>query len=147
MRWLIDFFKEYQLSSVLRERISLAEKELDKKKAEAEALRKERDDLKREVEQLRSQVASDVDHSDLSQETCRVLIYLFRADGDDCETGLMTDELQMEQGVTKYHLDLLQEHGLAQCIGGNVTDGSVYWELTPKGRRYVVERGLLERPS
>ena len=147
MGWLVDLLKEVPLSAVLRERISLADKELDKEKAEAEALRKERDDLKREVEQLRSQIASDVDHGDLSQETCRVLVYLFLADGDDCETGLMAHELQMKRSVTNYHLDLLQERGLVHCIGGNVIDGSVFWGLTPEGRRYVVERGLLDRTS
>lgn len=147
MGWLVDLLKEVPLSAVLRERVSSAEKKYDKARAEAEALRQEVDRLKREVEQLRSQIALNTDHSDLSHETCNVLIYLFRADGDDCETGLMTDELQMERGVTNYHLDLLQEHGLAQCIGCNVTDGSVYWELTSKGRRHVVERGLLDGTS
>ncbi len=145
MRWVIDLFKEWQLSPILRERLSLAEKELKEKKVEGEALRKDRDEWKREAEQLRSQAASDVDHGDLSEETCDVLIYLFRTDGEDCDAGFMADDLQMERGIANYHLDLLHECGLAHLIGGNVIDGSVFWGLTSKGRRYVVEKGLLDR--
>ena len=95
MRWLVDIFKEYLHSAVLRE-------ERDKAKAEAESFRKKAEELERRL---------DANHSDLSHETCRVLIYLFQSDEDDCETDLMTDELQMEQGMIKYHLDLLQERG------------------------------------
>ena len=63
----------------------------------------------------------DADHSDLSEETCDVLVYLFQSEGEGCDTSFMADDLQMEQGVANYHLDLLQERGLAHCIGRNVS--------------------------
>ena len=147
MRWLIDFFKEYQLSAVLRERVSSAERARDEEKANAEALRLEVDELKREVEQLRSQIELDVDPSDLKQETCKVLIYLFRSDGENSDIGCMADALKIEQGIAQYHLDLLERHGLARLIGGNVIYGHVYWDLTSKGRRYVIEKGLLDQTN
>ncbi len=147
MRWLVDLLKEYLLSAVLREKVSSAEKERDKAKAEAEALRQRVDKLEREIERLRSQIELDADHSDFSQETRNVLIYLFRSDGEDCDTGLMAHDLQMEQGVTNYHLDVPEKRGLARCTGGNVIDGRVFWGLTPDGRRHVVEKGLLDRTN
>lgn len=136
MSWLINLFKEYLLSDFLREKVSSVERERDKAKDEVEFYRQKVDELERKL---------DADHSDLSEEACDVLAYLFKSEGEGCDTSFMADDLQMEQGVANYHLDLLQDCGLAHCIGGSVIDGSVFWGLTPKGRRYVVERGLLDR--
>ena len=57
--------------------------------------------------------------------------------------GALAQRLQMERGVAEYHLDQLKTRGLAVCTGGNYLHGYVYWGLTPEGRRYVVENGLI----
>ena len=49
----------------------------------------------------------------------------------------------MDRGVLEYHLDRLNEAGLAETTGGNYLHGHIYWGLTPKGRQYVVERNLI----
>ncbi|MCY4131120.1 MAG: hypothetical protein OXF39_00550 [Nitrospira sp.] len=136
MNWLFNLIKEYLLSDFLREKVSSVEKERDEAKVEVEFYRQKVDELERKL---------DAAHSDLSEETCDVLVYLFSCEGENCDIGCMADALKIERGMAQYHLDLLESLELAHCTGGNVLWEHTYWDLTPKGRRYVVEEGLLER--
>lgn len=145
MSWLINLLKEYLLSDYLREKVSSVEKERDEAKAEAESFRQKANELERKVEQLSSQNVLDADHSDLSEETCDVLVYLFRSDEESFDIDCMADALKIEHGIAQYHLELLERRELAHSVGGNSLYGHVYWELTCEGRRYVVEEGLLDR--
>ena len=55
----------------------------------------------------------------------------------------MSSVLQIDLGMTKYHLDQLKELKFAQLTSASQTD--TYWIITPNGRRHVVERKLIGR--
>jgi hypothetical protein len=55
----------------------------------------------------------------------------------------MAGRLGIEKGLVKYHCDLLRERGLADISGGNYLHGHTYWGLTPKGRKYAVDKKLI----
>jgi hypothetical protein len=81
--------------------------------------------------------------SELTADTTRVLVYLFGTDEyDDRAVGAISRNLQMQKAMVKYHLDELDRAKLAAC--GSWYDGDAYWGITPAGRSYVVQHGLLE---
>src|SRR3989442_1763854 len=97
--------------------------------------------LERENAELRAQIPHRKETS-LSEDTARVLVQIFKAkDIDDRDVGAMARALGMDRGVLQYHLDRLEEAGLADVTGSS-GDGHIYWALTPNGRQYVVERNL-----
>jgi hypothetical protein len=76
----------------------------------------------------------------LADETIRVLVHMFRADNyEHREVNAMAKALQLEENVLRYHLDRLQEAKLTETTGFNYVQGAAYWDLTPDGRRYVIE--------
>jgi DNA-binding transcriptional ArsR family regulator len=80
--------------------------------------------------------------SSLGHDTTRVLVHIFRSPTlGEREVRAMSLALQLQRSVLQYHLDCLNEAGLADIASGNV-DGSIYWTLTPQGRRYVVDQKL-----
>jgi DNA-binding transcriptional ArsR family regulator len=54
----------------------------------------------------------------------------------------MALHLRLERNVLRYHLDRLKEAKLVDTAGANARYGTLYWDLTAEGRRYVVERKL-----
>ncbi len=142
MGWLLDTLKEVPLSAVLKERIALAEQKYDRAVEETQELRKKIAELEQELAELRAK-RSPEPAGDLSNDLCQVLVYLFRATGNDRDVGALAQQLQMERGVAVYHLEQLDARGLVVHAGGNYLYGHVYWVLTPEGRRYVVENGLI----
>ena len=144
MNWLINLFKEIQLSPVLREKLSKVERERDEAKAEVESYRQRVNELELKVEQQRCQIELDAFDIDFSEGACNVLRYLFLCEGENCDIGCMADSFKITRGLAQYHLDLLASLELACCTGGNTIHEHVYWDLTVKGRRYVVEKGLLD---
>jgi DNA-binding transcriptional ArsR family regulator len=73
-----------------------------------------------------------------------LVVQAFRAKQvEELDVGNMARALNMDRGVLEYHLDRLNEAGLAETTGGNYLHGHIYWGLTPKGRQYVVERNLI----
>jgi DNA-binding MarR family transcriptional regulator len=83
-------------------------------------------------------------NDDLSDDTIRVLIYMFKAANYlSRDIGAIAIALRLERGIVQYHLERLHEANLAESAGGNYLHGHVYWDLTPEGRRYVVERKLI----
>jgi hypothetical protein len=86
--------------------------------------------------------SSQQQQSPLSDDAIRVLVKIFNSPTlDDREVRAMSLTLQLQRNVLQYHLDCLNQAGLADIAGGNI-DGSVYWNLTPQGRRYVMEQRL-----
>lgn len=143
MGWLQDLLKEVPLSSVLRERVVLAEEKFDSASKEVRDCKKRIADLEQEIEALRAQIPSEP-AGELATDTTRVLVYVFRAaELDDRDVGAIATALEMERGVLQYHLDRLSDAGLAEVTGGNYVHGHVYWGLTAEGRRYVVEMRLI----
>jgi DNA-binding transcriptional ArsR family regulator len=139
---LQDLLKEVPLSSVLKERVALAEEKYDGAMKEIEGYKQKVTSLERENENLRAQIPKS--DGTLSDDTARVLVHLFKAATQvDRDVGVMSRQLTLEQGVLKYHLDRLKEGGLADIVGGNYVHGHTYWALSPKGRQYVVERKLI----
>ncbi len=83
-------------------------------------------------------------NSDLDDDAQRVLVYLFKTGSvDDRTVRIMSSRLSMDEGMLKYHLDCLDENGFAENAGGNYVSGDIYWAITPKGRRYAVDRKLV----
>ena len=144
MSLLQDLFKEVPLSSVLRERVALAEEKYERASREAETYKQRIAALERQNETLRVQISSKPVVNGLSSDTARVLVHLFRArDMYARDVGAMAEKLRFERVVLQHHLDGLQETGLAETTGVNCLHGHVYWAPTPEGRRYVVESKLI----
>jgi hypothetical protein len=142
MGWLQDLLKEVPLSSVLKERVALAEQMYDQAAKEIEGYKQQVASLESENENLRAQIPKS--GGTLSEDTARVLVHLFKAvKQDDRDVGVMSRQLGMEQGVVKYHLDRLKEAGFAYMTGGNYVRGHAYWALLSNGRQYVVEHKLV----
>jgi DNA-binding transcriptional ArsR family regulator len=143
MGWLQELLKEVPLSSVLKERVALAEEKFERASKEIESCKQRIAALERENEMLHAQIPSEVPIA-LGSDTARVLVSLFRAANmEERDVGAIARKLAMERGVLQYHLDRLQEAGLADVTGSNYLDGHVYWGLTTEGRRYVVEHKLI----
>jgi DNA-binding MarR family transcriptional regulator len=143
MGLLQDLLKEVPLSSVLKERVALAEEKFERASKEIESYKQRVAALERENEMLRAQIPSKPPRT-LDGDTARVLVGLFKAaEMEDRDVGAMARELVMERGVLQYHLDRLQEAGLADVTGANYLHEHIYWGLTPKGRQYVVEEKLI----
>jgi hypothetical protein len=143
MSLLQDLLQEVPLSAVLRERVTLAESRFAEANRQMETLKQRVQTLEIENAELRAQIPKG--GVQLSPDTCRVLVHLFRTrELEERDVGAMADALQMEGGVLQYHLDCLQESNLADVSGGNYVHGHVYWTSTPEGRRYVVEQRLIQ---
>lgn len=137
MGWLQDLLQEVQLSGVLLERVKAAEEQYTQ---QITSLTQRVAHLEKENAGLRDQLPKP---SEVQNDTTRVLLALFRApDIDHREVRVISRQLEMERSVLQYHLDQLEEAGLATLGGGNYVTGAVYWSLTPAGRKKVVEERL-----
>jgi hypothetical protein len=144
MSLLQDLLTEVPLSAVLRERVTLAEERFQRANEEVQVCRQRIAALEEEIKSLRTKLPVEPVAKDIGDDTIRVLLHLFRAsDMDHRDVGIMAQALQFEKSVLQYHLDRLDEIGLAEVTGANYLHGHVYWALTPEGRRYVVERNLI----
>jgi DNA-binding transcriptional ArsR family regulator len=144
MGWLQDLLQEVPLSSVLRERVTLAEQKYAQALEDLEASRRRVAELEQENRTLRAQIPPAATKDELGDDTRRVLVYLFKAkDVDARDVGNMARASGMERSVMQYHLDRLRDANLAESVGGNYRLGHVYWATTSEGRRYVVERDLV----
>lgn len=137
-----DLLTEVPLSAVMRERVALAEQKFDQAVAEAEELRQKVAELERENTELRAQIPSKP-AGDLDDAARQVLVYLFRCKGEDCDLAVLARRLEMEHSVAEYRLEQLEKRNLVAGMGGNYLTGAEYWGLTPEGRSYVVENGLI----
>jgi DNA-binding transcriptional ArsR family regulator len=80
---------------------------------------------------------------DLGQDTRRVLVRLFEADEvDDRSEAAIAATLAMKQSFVRYHLDRLREANFATLSSSDSEHN--YWAIKPEGRRYVVERRLVQ---
>jgi predicted ArsR family transcriptional regulator len=70
----------------------------------------------------------------------RVLVHLSR-EAYDRNVVALARALRMEQSAVKHHLDRLAETKLAHLM---IAQGHLYWGITVEGRRYVMERGLIQ---
>ncbi len=142
MAWLQDLLQEVPLSAVLKERVALAEQKYENAMRELENLRRQVAALEKATAELRAQLPQS-QANPLDAATAGVLVYLFRAEGDERDVGIMARSLRIERGVAQYHLDSLKEANLVVCTGGNYLHHHTYWSLTAAGRRYVVENKLI----
>lgn len=137
-----DLLQEVPLSAVLKERVALAEQKYEGAMRENANLKQRVRALEEENAALRAQIPRQR-HGGLDDDTARVLVHLFKVEGDARDVGVTARTLQMEKGVVKYHLDQLKDAGFATCTSGNYVSGHVYWGLTPAGRKYAVEQKLI----
>ncbi len=145
MSMLWDLVKGIPEAAVLRERVALADQKYDRALEEAEELRQKVADLEREVTELRKQLPSEPT-GDISEDTAKVLVHLFMSEDEASgEVRAIASQFNMENSVAEYHLERLDEHKLASPADYNPIDGTVNWELTTDGRRYVVEHGLVPK--
>jgi hypothetical protein len=138
-----DLLQEVPLAAVLRERVALADQKYEATLRDVEQLQRKVAALEKENAELRAQIPQ-TNSANLSDDTNRVLVQIFRAkEQEESDVGVMASALGMERGVMQYHLDLLQEAGLAWSIGGNYLHGHTYWGLKPEGRQRVIEGKLI----
>jgi DNA-binding transcriptional ArsR family regulator len=137
-----DLLQEVPLAAVLRERVALADQKYEAALKQVEELKQRVSDLERENAALRSRIPRDGE-APLSKATERVLVHMFNApEVDDRGVAAMAKALGMERNVLQYHLDRLNEAGMAHATASDASD--IYWALEPKGRQHVVERNLNE---
>jgi DNA-binding transcriptional ArsR family regulator len=121
MGWLQDLLQEVPLSSVLKERVALAEdrfesakQQIDAYKVKVAALEREVQTLHNEIQTLRAQLPAAGSYKNLGDDTTRVLVHIFRTpELEQRDAGAMALALGMERSVLQYHLDRLREAGLA----------------------------------
>jgi len=139
-----DLLQEVPLSAVLRERVALAEQKYEAAMTENAELRRQLRALENENATLRA-LTPPINNDDLvDEETARVLVHLFRAEGDTRDVGITARILGMEKGVVQYHLDQLKSAGMAHCTSGNYVKHHMCWSLTPDGRKYAVAKKLIQ---
>ena len=98
--------------------------------------------LELEQECLRAQISSGA-HADLCVDTLRVLLHMFLTQtAGHRDVGVMARKIRMERRILQTHLDRLRDDGLAESGHGSHRLGHMYWTLTPRGQRYVVDRKL-----
>ena len=139
---LQDLLQEVPLSAVLRERVALAEQKYEAAMRENAELRHRLHALENKNTAIRV-LAPPTDIDGLDEDTARILVHLFRAEGDAKDVGITARILGMEKGVVQYHLDQLKSAGMANCTSGNYVKHHMYWSLTPEGRKYAVTRKLI----
>jgi ActR/RegA family two-component response regulator len=111
------------------------------RRSESEGLKQRIAVLEKDNAALRAQIP---DKQEMSGDTVRVLLHLFKTDEmDDRDVGVMARAMNMERSVLAYHLERLADNSLAENTGFNTLSGAVHWALTSQGRRYVVERKLI----
>jgi DNA-binding MarR family transcriptional regulator len=131
------------LSAVLQERVALAEEQYQRAIHEIENYRLRVAAIERENEDLRARMLAGRTNG-LAADTGRVLVHLFKAEArEDRDVESMAKKLAMERNVLRYHLDQLEQAGLVDLESGKYLHGHVYWALTPKGRKHVVESRLI----
>jgi hypothetical protein len=82
--------------------------------------------------------------SEIGVDADRVLVHLFTTSNQSMrDVGAMARQLGFEEGFLKYHLDSLEEAGLAECTGFNTLSEEVYWAITKEGRKYAVLHKLV----
>lgn len=146
MSWLSDLLRDYPALSVAQERLALAEErhaETDRQNGilelEVKTLREQVSELEGELDQLRSG-----DPLEGPAELKSVLVHLFKnSDSEHCHVAAIGVALGVEKEMAKYFLDKLIEVELVKMTGGNYVTGHTYFGLTPRGRAYVAENGLL----
>ena len=131
MGWLADILNEVKdvpLSAVLKERVELAEQKYEGAIKENATLKQRVNDLENEVATLRAQIPTK-QADPLGEDTTRVLVHLFRAEGHDLghrDVGAMTRALHMDHSVLQYHLDRIREAGLGKISSGNYVTGQIF---------------------
>jgi hypothetical protein len=137
-----DLLQEVPLSAVLKERVALAEQKYEIAMRE-NANQKQRIHALEEENAALHRLIPRQEHGLLDDDAARVLLHLFRAEGDAKDVGITARMLQMEKGVVQYRLDQLKSAGMAVCTSGNYVKHHMYWGLTPTGRKYAVEKKLV----
>ena len=150
LEMLKDLINEHGSSTILKERLELFSDRYSVLEAECNQLRDGNGALSHELELAKTRIRDleqqvreiDVPEILVSPDGANVLRVLFKQEDPTFEEIGRT--LDMELGVLQYHLDQLDEVGLATI--GSVTmstawgDGGVHWRITPDGRKVVVEK-------
>ena len=146
---LQDILKEVPLSSVLRERVQLAEDRLRRAEEDNTVLKLRVGDLEKENSALRDSVALHERRSAGAGETKldpvaeRVLEAVVIARDDDRDVGEVAGRLGLSRAIVEAHLDELKARGFARMSSSNYISGHVYWSPLPAGRKYALQHGLI----
>jgi DNA-binding MarR family transcriptional regulator len=142
---LQELLTKVPLPGVLRERVALADEKYQRAIDEIESWKQRFAVIERENEALRARTPGDP-ASGLGGDTARVLVHLFMTEPrEERDLGTMAKKLGMERNTLQYHLDHLEEAGLTDLESGKLLYGRECWELTPTGRKRVVECNLVCR--
>jgi regulator of replication initiation timing len=131
-------------TTLIAEQVTALEKDNAALAQENTTLLRENRNLKLENENLQKQLQNSRPKDDeVSQKTKDILIYFFKR-AKDVSDGEIANRFQMELSMASYHTDiLLKKRFIEQFTIGYEAGGATYG-LTDKGRKYVVENGLVE---
>ena len=98
MGWIQDLLSEVPLSAVLKQRVALAEQKYEAAVSENATLKQRVSALEDENTALRALVPKKQE-GELGEDTTRVLLHLFRVQGEARDVNAMAQALKMEPGV------------------------------------------------
>lgn len=145
---------EHGSATILRERIALAndkyaelERRADRLETENQALQKQLDSARSEVQRLTDEVArlssaAQPQPGAGALEPAREKILLVLAEADGLSHADIARRVSIGTQAASFHLKELQTAEMVRCtlrVGQRFTP----WHLSHEGRRYLISRGLL----
>lgn len=117
-------------------------------RAEIAELKEQIATLQQENENLKREKALNAPKPDMAVDAVKILQCLFVNDrGFSAED--IADAFELEIGMAKYHCDVLREKRLIGFRNGPLINRnrSIEFEISPAGRTYLVEKGLVPESS
>jgi len=133
MGWLADLLQELPVSAALKAK-------LEKKEAEYEALKRERDKLAKENEGLKKQVAENQQNTGLSNEETEILKALAHA-SENVTAEAVAAHFKMHLTKAEHFLNELQEKNLVDASYSTMDPAEYY--LTREGKKLAVKLGFV----
>jgi hypothetical protein len=134
MGWLADLLQEIPLSAALKVKLEKAE-------ADYEALKRERDKLAKENENLRKQIGEKQEqNSGLSSEETEILKAMAHT-SQDVAAPAIASHFKMHQTKAEHFLNELQDKRLIDAH--YYSDGRIEYYLTREGKKLAVKLGFV----
>ena len=133
MGWLADLLQELPVSAALAAK-------LEKKEAEYEALKADRDKLAKENEGLKKQVAESQQDSGLSSEETEIVKALAQT-STHVSAAQIAGHFNMHKTKADHFLNELQEKGLVDAAYSYMSDTS--YALSRDGKKLAVKLGFV----
>jgi predicted transcriptional regulator len=133
MGWLADLLQELPVSAALKAK-------LEKKEAEYEALKRERDKLSKENEVLKKQVAENQQDTGLSSEETEILKVLAHT-SEEVIAEQIAGHFKMHQTKVEHFMNELEEKGLVHASYTSIAPTG--YSLSRDGKKLAVKLGFV----